>query len=178
MGLKWISISANLWPITTCSLNQACVLLSTKGCSSIQIMLPHQRASQNPWPPPTPINDDEEIIDNGNLLKLAVQEKYDSQDVVLLSRMEISIPMKNKDIKHHVKSLTGLSGRCFSQSSVIHNRLKKAAAHIEPRNTSYNYELILVVISGSDQLENAQILRFMSSSPNNFTVTTYYAISI
>ena len=33
-----------------------------------------------------PINDDADVIENGNLLKLAVQDKYDKHDVVLLTK--------------------------------------------------------------------------------------------
>ena len=52
-----------------------------------------------------PVNDDDEDKDNENLLKLAVQEKYDSQDLILLPKMDISIPMKTSDLKHLMKNI-------------------------------------------------------------------------
>ena len=49
------------------------------------------------------MNDDDDDEENANLLKMAVQEKYDSKDLRLLTKMDISIPMKTSDLKHHVK---------------------------------------------------------------------------
>ena len=54
-----------------------------------------------------PVNDDDENEDNANLLKLAVQEKYDSKDLILLTKMDISIPMKTSDLKHQMKKNQG-----------------------------------------------------------------------
>ena len=41
-----------------------------------------------------PMADDGDEEQNANLLNLAVQEKYDSADIELLTKMEVSIPMK------------------------------------------------------------------------------------
>ena len=58
-----------------------------------------------------PINDDDDIMENSNLLKLAVQDKYDSHDVTLLTKTDISIPMEDPELKHEIKNIEGLSGR-------------------------------------------------------------------
>lgn len=58
----------------------------------------------------SPINDDDDIIENSNLLKLAVQDKYDSHDVTL-TKMDISMPMKAPELKYAIKNIAGLSGR-------------------------------------------------------------------
>ena len=47
-----------------------------------------------------PVNDDEYVDSNANLLKLAVQEKYNSTDFLLLTKMSIIIHMRNPDLKH------------------------------------------------------------------------------
>ena len=50
-----------------------------------------------------PISDDKEVADNNNLLKLAVQTKYSDNDVSLLTKMDVSIPMKTQELKHQMK---------------------------------------------------------------------------
>ena len=87
-----------------------------------------------------PVNDDEDEEDNANLLKLAVQEKYDNSDLILLTKMSISIAMKTPELKHHMKNIAGVAGRILGQHSIAHKSLKGVAAHIEKKETSYNYE--------------------------------------
>ena len=50
-------------------------------------------------------NGNDDIVENSNLLKLAVQDKHDSHDVILLTKMDISIPMKAPEMKHAVKNI-------------------------------------------------------------------------
>ena len=42
------------------------------------------------------VNDDEDDENNTNLLKLAVQEKFDNNNLKLLTKIEVSIPMKGQ----------------------------------------------------------------------------------
>ena len=54
--------------------------------------------------------------------------------------MDISIPMKSQDLKHHMKNIAGLAGRCFGANSLLHESLRSVAEHIEEKEISYNYE--------------------------------------
>ena len=83
-----------------------------------------------------PVNDDEDAEENANLLKLAVQEKYDRSDLILLTKMDITIPMKTQELRHHVKNYAGVAGRTFGKDSVAHASLKKIVAHISNYETS------------------------------------------
>ena len=87
-----------------------------------------------------PISDDEQTSENNDLLKLAVQTKYTDTDVTLLTKMIIQIPMKTQDLRHHMKNIAGLSGRCFGVDSLLHQGLKDVATHIESKELQYNYE--------------------------------------
>ena len=49
---------------------------------------------------------------NTDILKLAVQEKFDQQDLTLLTKVEVTIPLTSQDLRHHVKNLAELVGRC------------------------------------------------------------------
>ena len=70
-----------------------------------------------------PVKDDEDSEEHSNLLKLVVQEKYEQEDLVLLTKMHITIPFKTQDLKHHVRNLAGIVGRCFRCDSMICVRL-------------------------------------------------------
>ena len=50
-----------------------------------------------------PVENDGEDEKNTNLLKLAVQEKFDEKDLVLLTKMDVTIPMKVPCLRHHIK---------------------------------------------------------------------------
>ena len=52
-----------------------------------------------------PVNDDDEEEENTNLLKMAIQEKIDNKDLKLLTKMDVTIPMKTSELRHHVKIL-------------------------------------------------------------------------
>lgn len=86
-----------------------------------------------------PISDDKEVAEKNNLLKLAVQTNYSENDVSLLTKMDVSIPMKTQELKHQMKNIAGLSARCLGSDSLIYQSLKDVADHIEKCEISYNY---------------------------------------
>ena len=45
--------------------------------------------------------------------------------------MEVTIPMKTQDMKHHMKNIAGLAGYCFGDSSILYESLQSIADHIE-----------------------------------------------
>ena len=112
-----------------------------------------------------PANDDDDDEENANLLKMAVQEKYDSKDLRLLTKMDISIPMKTADLKHHVKNFKGCVGRIFGQSSMIFDCFEKLQHHIEDHETRYDYEYKQDKLFGGSFLDrvNWRIHRFLDS---------------
>ena len=57
-----------------------------------------------------PMADDDDEEQNANLLKLAVQEKYDSANIELLTKMEVSIPMKSQELRHYLNNISGVAG--------------------------------------------------------------------
>ena len=77
---------------------------------------------------------------NTDILKLAVQEKFDQKDLTMLTKMEVTIPLTSQDLRHYVKNLAGLAGRCLGQSVAIHVSLKLLAEHIENNENEYDYE--------------------------------------
>ena len=112
-----------------------------------------------------PTNDDDDEEENANLLKMAVQEKYDSKDLRLLTKMDISIPMKTSDLKHHIKIFKGCVGRIFGQSSMIFECCEKLQHHIEDHETRYDYEYKQEKLFGGSFLDrvNWRIHRFLDS---------------
>ena len=112
-----------------------------------------------------PVNDDEDEEDNANLLKLAVQEKYDNSDLILLTKMEISIAMKTPELKHAMKNIAGVTGRILGQHSIAHVSLKRVADHIEKKETSYNYEFRQEKFFGGNFMDkvNWRLHRFFDS---------------
>ena len=71
-----------------------------------------------------PVKDDEDIEESTNLLKLTEQEKYDQYDLVLLTNMDIAIPVKTQELKHQVRNIVELAGRCFGDSSILYTIIK------------------------------------------------------
>jgi len=112
-----------------------------------------------------PVGDDDDDEDNANLLKLAVQEKFDEKDLVLLTKMEVTIPMKVPCLRHHVKNYSGAAGRIFGEHSVAHMSLKGIAAHIESKETSYAYEFKQDKLFGGSLLDKIgwRFNRFLDS---------------
>ena len=70
-----------------------------------------------------PQTDDEEDECNQRLLKMAIQEKLSDDDINLLTEMKITIPMNTNDLKHHIKNIAGIAGRCMGQQSMLHVEL-------------------------------------------------------
>ena len=48
--------------------------------------------------------------------------------------------MKAQDLKHHMKNIAGLAGRCFGDNSILYISLQLVADHIEAKEISYSYE--------------------------------------
>ena len=69
------------------------------------------------------INDDDEEEENANLLKMVIQEKLDNKDLKLLTKMEVTIPMKTSELRHHVKKIRGCAGRLLGQKSLAYKRV-------------------------------------------------------
>jgi hypothetical protein len=87
-----------------------------------------------------PLPDDVEEKYNTNLLKLAVQEKYDNRDLELLTKMEVTIPMCSQELRHHVRNITAVAGRCMGEHSLIYESLSKLEKHVQDMEMSYQYE--------------------------------------
>ena len=98
------------------------------------------------------VNDDDDEDDNANLLKLAVQEKYDTADLILLTKMDIAIPMKSQELKHHM-IFSGIAGRMLGKDSMSHNSLQRITEHIESKEISYNYEFRQEKLFGGNFLD-------------------------
>ena len=62
-----------------------------------------------------PVNDDDEEDKNANLFKMEIQEKLDNKDLKLLTKMEVTIPMKTSELRHHGKNFRGCAGRLLGQ---------------------------------------------------------------
>ena len=112
-----------------------------------------------------PMKDEVENQSSANLLKMAVQEKFDSSDLHLLTKMEISIPTKTNDLRHQVKNYTGCAGRCFGADSLIYRNLSSILNHIENNETCYDYEFKEEKMFGGDFLEkiNWRVQKFLQS---------------
>ena len=113
--------------------------------------------------PPTADDDDEE--QNANLLKLAVQEKYDRTDIELLTKMEVSIPMKSQELRHYLKNIAEVAGRCMGSDSVLYSALMSLYNHIERHDMSYNFEFKNDKLFGGNFLDRIhyRIQRFLES---------------
>ena len=118
-----------------------------------------------------PVGDDEEDEENANLLKLAVQEQFDEKDLVLLTKMDVTIPMKVHCLKHHIKNYSGCAGRCLGEHSIAHKSLKGLAEHIENKETSYAYEFKQEKLFGGSILDkvNWRFHRFLDSCAHGDT---------
>lgn len=54
--------------------------------------------------------------------------------------MDIVIPIKPQELKHHMKNVSGIAGRIFGKDYIAHIILKQVTSHIDLKN-SYNYEI-------------------------------------
>lgn len=88
------------------------------------------------------VNDEEEEEEeeNINLLKLAIQEKLDNKDLCLLTKINVTIPVKTSELRHHIKTYRGCVGRILGQKSLVFVSFTTIYDHIEEKETSYNYE--------------------------------------
>ena len=75
-----------------------------------------------------------------NLLKFSIQEKYAEEDLVLLTKMDISIPLKTQNLKHRMRNFAGITRRGFGLDSLLYLSLKGVAEHIESKERNYGYE--------------------------------------
>ena len=87
-----------------------------------------------------PVSDDDEDEENANLFKLAAQNKFDEKDLVLLTKMDVTIPMKVAYLKHHFNNYSGCAGRIIGKNSQSHCNLKKLYRHIEAKEPRYQHE--------------------------------------
>ena len=87
-----------------------------------------------------PMKDIEEKEQNANLLKLAVQDKYDCTDLELLTKMDVTIPMTAQDLRHQLRNLTAVAGHYLGQDSIIYGSLLKIQEHTENHEMSYQFE--------------------------------------
>ena len=112
-----------------------------------------------------PMKDDVEEEQNANLLKLAVQEKYDNRDLELLTKMEVTIPMCPQELRHHVRNITAVAGRCMGEHSLIYESLSKLEKHVQDMEMSYQYEFRQDPLFGGNFLDlmNWQMHRFLES---------------
>ena len=67
-----------------------------------------------------PVNIEYDDKNYANLLKLAFQENFDNSDLLLLIKMEVTIPMGTTDLKHSVKNYVGCVGRVFGEDSMVY----------------------------------------------------------
>ena len=103
-----------------------------------------------------------------DILRLAVQDKYEGEDLALLTKMEVTIPVRSQDLKHHIKNLAGLAGRCLGQDCILHRNLKELAEHVEDQETAYNYEFRQERLFGGHVLDKSHwgINKFLDSCAN------------
>ena len=98
------------------------------------------------------MKDDEDVAENNSILKLAVQSKYSEEDVALLTKMQISVPMNVQHLKQHVKNIAGLARKCFSQESLLAHSLRGLEDNINYKKMSYVYEFTRDSLFGEDLL--------------------------
>ena len=112
-----------------------------------------------------PVNDDDEVEENANRIKMAIQKKLDNKDLRLLTKMDITIPMKTSELRYHVKNYRGCAGRLLGQKSLAYESLSSIFDHIEDKETSYNYEFKRDTLFGGSFLDrvNWRFHRFLDS---------------
>jgi hypothetical protein len=118
-----------------------------------------------------PMADDDDEEQNAYLLKLAVQEKYDSTDIELLTKMEVSIPMKSQELRHYLKNTAEVAGRCIGSDSILYASLMTIYNHIEAHDMSYNFEFRNDKLFGGNYLDRIhyRVQRFLESCASGDT---------
>ena len=112
--------------------------------------------------PPVNIGENKE---NSDLLKLAVKFKYSDEDVTMLTKMEITVPMKTQDLRQHVKNIIGLATIRFGRDSMLFHCLKELEIHIDYNEISYSYEFLQDIMFGWNLLDRIhwRMYRFFDS---------------
>ena len=112
-----------------------------------------------------PVKDGDEEESGANLLKLACQEKYESSDLHLLTKMDATIPMKTQDLRHHLKNYAACAGRCFGQMSLIFLNLQELADHVDNHEVEYNYEYLQEKLFGGSLMDKLhyRVHKFLES---------------
>jgi len=111
-----------------------------------------------------PVNDDADVEENANLLKMAVQDKFEAEDLILFTCMDITILMI-QELKHHIKNFAACAGRCLGQKSMARKIILKVAKHSERKETAYNYEFEQEPLFGGNFLDKLSLWfhRFLDS---------------
>ena len=87
-----------------------------------------------------PISDEDDRQESKNLLKLAVQTKFSDKDVNVLTKMDISIPIRSQDLKYHLKNIANLATICIGKGCLLYTNLQRVTDHIQENEIDYNYE--------------------------------------
>ena len=78
-----------------------------------------------------PMKRDESVAKNSAILRLAIQAKYSEDDITLLTKVQITIPMDVRDLLHHIKNATGLASKCFGPETMLMNSLRELQDHVQ-----------------------------------------------
>ena len=81
------------------------------------------------------------------------KKKYDTADLILLTKMDISILMKPQELKHHMKNFSGIAVRMLGKDYMVHNSIQRITEHIESNDTSYNYDFRQEKLFGGNFLD-------------------------
>ena len=74
-----------------------------------------------------------DLVENRDLIKLAVHDKFNNKDLVMLTEINITVPMKTQDLKHHLKNIAILAGLWFGENYVLFKNLQDIANHVEEK---------------------------------------------
>ena len=115
-----------------------------------------------------PLKNDEDSEEISNLLKLAVQEKCEQEELILLTKMNITIPLKTQDLKHRMRNFVGIFGRYFVSDSMMYINLQEVAEYIDNKENNYKYEFNQEKLFGDYFLDKIhwRIHRFLDSCPS------------
>ena len=99
------------------------------------------------------MKDDVGVEESNSILRLAVQSKYSENDVTLLTKMQVTIPMTIHDLRQHVKNIAGLASKCFGEEAVLTHSLQDLEDHMCSKEMSYVYEFRQDSLFGGDILD-------------------------
>ena len=66
-----------------------------------------------------PVSDHHDLVENGDLLRLDVHDKFNKKDLILLTKMNITILLKTQDLINHMKHIPVLASLCLSGTPVL-----------------------------------------------------------